>query len=86
MKFCELKILFVAGITHHESLICCEEFLEYEGQQVTVPIAPLLDFESYYLKCSINDIFFLRQTAVFSEEQFTRLLQLTFIFLVVNKT
>lgn len=54
MKFCEfkkgntnLKILLVAGITHHESLICCEEFPEYEGEQVTVPIAPLLDFESY---------------------------------------
>ena len=54
MRFCELKkgntnfkILFVAGITHHESLICCEEFPEYEGEQVTVPIAPLLDFESY---------------------------------------
>ena len=46
MKFCELKkgntnlkILFVAGITHHERLICCEEFPVYEREQVTVPIA-----------------------------------------------
>ena len=51
-KFCELKkgntnlkILFEAGITYHESLICCEESPEYKGEQVTVPIAPLLDFE-----------------------------------------
>ena len=52
MKFCELKkgntnlkILFVVRITYHESLICCEEFPEYEREEVTVPIAPLLDFE-----------------------------------------
>ena len=44
-----LKILFVPGITYHESLICCEEFREYEREQVTVPIAPFLDFGGRFL-------------------------------------
>ena len=54
MKFCELKKFqdIVCGRYclwqgSHESLICCEEFPEYEGEKATVPIAPLLDIESY---------------------------------------
>ena len=75
----------MAGITHHESLICCEEFPEYEREQVTVPIALSWTFRVTKV---FNDrcLFLKTDSYLMSEEQFTSeitSLHSKFIFLVV---
>ena len=68
-----LKILFVTGITYRESLICCEEFSEYErlaGHSSNCPSPGLWGL----LKCSMICPFLKTDSYFECKEQFSRLL------------